>query len=133
MRPRPTLAPMIATSVPGAIAGKLHYMTVGSSQLNVEYTAYPVSGGPSVNYVSFQIYFGTEQVYTNKDYTYPYCAFGDNGKVCSLFVFDDYVDTWPGKHISIANGDYTLRVGVQDKNTPPDTWSLTVPFKIVMP
>ena len=63
----------------------------------------------------------------------PFCAFGNKGTTCNPLVFDDFVYTWPGNHLSVQSGSYTKHVIVRDTAATNWQWSLDVPFKIKLP
>jgi hypothetical protein len=129
----PTVVPISQVSMPGIIPGTIRYLPTASIQMNLQYSANQAPAGPKVSNVTFTIFFGATQVFQSTDDKAPYCAFGDDGTKCNTFIFDDYVNTWPGTHISIQDGTHSLRVRVQDDESPSNSWKLDIPFNVKLP
>jgi hypothetical protein len=135
LKPVPTLVRISELPVPGPIGGKVRILPIGSIQMDVQYIPDTTSGDPHVTKVNFEIFKGSDLVFQSEDNKSPYCAFGDKGSICSAFIFDDYVNTWPGSHLSIESGIHLLRITVHDNDSDPlnNSWKVEVPFNIILP
>ena len=135
LKPVPTLVRISELPVPGPIGWKVRILPIGSIQMDVQYIPDTTSGDPHVTKVNFEIFKGSDLVFQSEDNKSPYCAFGDKGSKCSAFIFDDYVNTWPGSHLSIESGIHLLRITVHDNDSDPlnNSWKVEVPFNIILP
>lgn len=128
--PPPTLVPLAVIAVPGAITGEFRYLPTASIEMKGEYVPYLTSGGPVVTKVTYQVYRGSDLVYTSSTTKGPWCLLSASGSGCNPLIFDDYVNTWPGSHISVLSGAHTIHLTIQDNESPSKSWTIDVPFTV---
>ncbi len=128
--PPPTLVPLATISVPGAINGEFRYLPTASIEMKGEYVPYLVTGGPVVTKVTYQVYRGSDLVFTSSMTKGPWCLYGASGSGCSPLIFDDYVNTWPLTHISVVSGAHNIHLTIQDNESPSKSWSIDVPITV---
>ncbi len=138
-RPSPTpLVLVVQVVIPGNLDAKIlapNYSPAATTSLVFQVTARTKGSnrdGTGVKSVVFRFLDSNgNAVYARTEMNSPYCAFGDNGTSCDVWVFAQHNRQWPNG-TPIRNGTYKLDVTVnplQGSDSQRDDFT----FKIQLP
>lgn len=87
--------------------------------------------GAGIQAVDFSITLYGQEVYSHTEKTPAYCAFGGGEPYCNVFNFAENQYLWPGTHVHLQDGTYTLNVTIHTKSG--ETWGGQTTFDIKLP